>query len=191
MKIFVKIAGVASALTLAYAAYADTFNVTLGASVPGFCTITGTPSVQTGGASPTLGNNSATFNYTTGIFPNYFADTTGHGIAGQGSVALNVTANAQCDYTLKSANGALWNSAANFARGYSADVYRHPGSGSLVPLTTYLPGRVVNGFSIEAPTGGHADHTVIIEFSFSGGSSTPVLATGQYLDTLTLTINPA
>ncbi len=177
-----------SALALAYAAHADdsTYRLELQGTVPGFCNIATTgsdkPTFSTGdGATTEPAQGSINVIFTS------FANADGTGKKLDGRATLHVNANAQCNYELRSINGALKNQqhAAEF-RPYSAVAYPSSDSGVPVPLDGLSANRLVNSFSVDAPVSS-ATTSVNLDVSIP---SSGVLAAGDYQDTLSLTVVP-
>ena len=178
-----------SIFILSYAAKAgDGFQISVGNQFPDFCKIVGKPisSVDAAATIVSSATGSTKIDFGTS-FAN--ADATGRQISGK--VQFAVFTNAQCDYVLTSAYGALRNVTAGQSgafRDYYADAYSTSGSGEPVHLDSLSSNTFVNRFSIPTPIGWGVN-TVVIEFDIPE-TSTP-LAAGEYQDILSLTINPS
>lgn len=182
------IACAGSAMVLAYAAHAGgsgsatPYGLTINASVPGFCNITGKGIFGSGSdydVSNISGGKTVTFTS--------FASPDGTGQQASGSLALTVNSNAQCDYTLTSAYGAMknLNHLAAF-RPYYAVAYQSSSSATPVYLNSLANNKTVNTFSVSAPVSvGNNGVQIDVNIPASG-----ILAAGSYQDTLTLSITP-
>ncbi len=187
-RVFKIVCGV-SVLVVAYAANAaGGFQLSVANQFPPMCKIGTAPTYSLDTAATVT--NSTTSSPTIDFGMNFAnSDATGRKISG--SVHFTVYANAQCNYMLTSANGALKNITAGQTgtfRDYYADAYTISGSGTLVHLNGLSPNTLVSQFTIPAPFFWGAS-TVAIDFSIPQ-TSTP-LAAGEYQDVLLLTINPS
>jgi hypothetical protein len=112
---------------------------------------------------------------------NAFANDNGEGLAFSGEFLVPVVSVGHCEYTLTSRYGALWNSSANAARGYSADAHIHGEPSSLVLLDSHSENRTFRTF---VATG---NKDITIEFS---AAASGMLAAGEYTDILQLRVVP-
>ena len=180
-------------LALAYAPHGagagGGFQLNVANYFPNMCKIGWSPtySLDTTATVTSAATGSATID-----FGGNFSNPGATGREMSGSVQFNVYANAQCNYVLTSANGALKNISAGQTgafRDYYADAHTVSGAGTLVHLNSLSSNTFVNQFTIPAPTGWWGISTVAIEFSIPQ-TSTP-LAAGEYQDILSLSINPS
>ena len=186
MRVFKVIGGV-SVLVLAYAAHAaGGFQLNVANQFPHMCIIVTAPTYSLDSTATVTNSTTSSPNIDFGTnFSN--PDATGRKMSG--SVRFTVYANAQCNYALTSAYGALKNiSQTGTFRDYYADAYNLSGSGTLVHLNSLSSNTPVSQFTIPAPLFWGAS-TVAIDFSIPQ-TSTP-LAAGEYQDVLSLTINPS
>jgi hypothetical protein len=181
-----------SALALGYAANASTdYQMTVSGTVPGFCKIVTSPINET--PRITLfgfGNGGIQFNGSAGATVTYssFANSDGTAPELGGEGTLHVNSNAQCNYELRSAFGALKNLTHPGAlRAYSAKAYEDGQSAPFVTLNSLSDNQLVNSFSISAPT---ATQTKVVQIDFDIPEATSPLAAGNYQDVLTLKITP-
>jgi len=187
---FLKVAYGVPILIVAYAANAaGGFQFSLSNQLPQFCKIGGEPAYNLDTAATVITSTMSSASIDFGAnFSN--PDATGREMSG--SVQFTVYTNAQCNYVLTSANGALKNISAGQTgafRDYYADAHTVSGAGTLVHLNSLSSNTFVNQFTIPAPTGWWGISTVAIEFSIPQ-TSTP-LAAGVYQDILSLSINPS
>jgi hypothetical protein len=180
-------------LALVYASHAagagNSFQLSVANYFPNMCKI---GSNATYSLDTTATVTSSTYGSAQIDFGSNFSNPDATGREMSGSVQFNVYANAQCNYVLTSANGALKNISAGQTgafRDYYADAHTVSGAGTLVHLNSLSSNTVVNQFTIPAPTGWWGVSTVAIEFSIPQ-TSTP-LAAGEYQDILLLSINPS
>jgi hypothetical protein len=185
---FLRVACGVSVFGLAYAAHAGGgFQLSVANQFPPMCKIGTTPTYS---LDTTAHVTNSTTNSPSIDFGSNFSnrDATGREISG--SVRFAVYANAQCNYVLTSAYGALKNVTAGQTgafRDYYANAYDVSGSGTPVHLNSLTSNAPVNQFTIPAPVYWGLS-TVAIDFKIPP-TSTP-LAAGQYQDILLLTINP-
>ncbi len=185
---FLKAACGVSVLAVAYAANAaGTFQLSVANQFPPMCRIGTAPAFSLDG-SATISNSASSSPSID--FGSSFSNPDATGRAMSGSVRFTVYANAQCNYVLTSAYGALKNVSAGQTgafRDYYADAYNGSGSGTPVHLNSLSSNTIVTQFTIPAPLW-WGTNTVAIEFKIPP-TSTP-LAAGEYQDILSLTINP-
>ena len=177
------------ALVLAYAANATGgFQLNVANQFPHMCKIGGTPTYSLDTTAAVTNTNTSSTNIDFGAnFSN--PDATGREMSG--SVHLTVYANAQCNYVLTSAYGALKNITAGQTgafRDYYADAYNISGSGTPMHLNSLSANTLVSQFIIPTPIS-WGKSTVEIDFNIP--KTTGPLAAGEYQDTLSLTINPS
>lgn len=186
---FLKGACCISVLVLSYGAHAGSgFQMSVANHFPHMCKIMGSPiyNVASTAAVTSSPGGSSTVDFGSS-FSN--ADATGRQISG--SLRFTIFTNAQCNYALTSAYGALKNVSAGQTgafRDYYADAHDASVSGTLVHLNSLSSDATVNQFVIAAPSGWGIG-AVGVEFSIPQ-TSTP-LAAGQYQDILSLTVNPS
>ena len=150
-RVFKVISGV-SVLVLAYAAQAaGGFQLSVANHFPPMCRI-GTAPTYSLDTTATV-TNSTTSSPTIDFGTNFSnSDATGRKMSG--SVHFTVYANAECNYALTSAYGALKNITAGQTgtfRDYYADAYNLSGSGTLVHLNSLSSNALVSQFTIPAP----------------------------------------
>lgn len=188
---FLKVACGVSALVLLYAAHAagnnNIFQLNVANHFPDYCMIGGDPTYSLDTAATITNSTTSSAKIDFGA---NFSNPNATGRKMSGSVHFTVYTNAQCNYVLTSAYGALKNITAGQTgvfRDYYADAYDVSGSSTLVHLNSLSSDKIVNQFTIPAPLWWRRS-TVTIEFSIPDTSNP--LAAGEYQDTLLLTIYP-